>query len=857
MDISGRFDDRFRITGKLGAGGMGEVYRARDERLQRDVALKVLPEELAKDAGRLARFEQEARAAAALNHPNILALHDLGDHEGTPYLVTELLEGESLRDRIKKGPMPLKGAVELAVQLTRGLAAAHAKGIVHRDLKPENVFVTTDGTVKILDFGLARLRSTLDESVSLDEAKTKTAVTEAGTVLGTVGYMAPEQVRALDVDQRTDIFAFGCVLYEMLTGRRAFRRATAADTMSAILKEEPVAVEAERTDVSPALSQVLRRCLEKRPEDRFSSAHDLSLALQAAVSDVEVGSGRVPTVPRRRLGLLRIAGLAAVALGIAAVVIVWQVTQRTGEQPAVVLDAARVLVAEFENLTGDPSLGPMAALTADAVTQGLVELGEVEVVPAPDDISPGDEGALRAAARDAQAGTVVTGGFYLTGETLDLRARVIDASSGKPIYALKPETGPRDQPTEAIDRVRERVMSALMMHVTREPFMGNPPLYAAYQEYRVGISNISVDWRAVVEHLERAVELDPEFWLPPVKLVQAYFFVGDDAKLEAQRKHLKQNQDKLSRVDLLEWQYIEARIEGNLPEAFRIARERLTVDPRDFGWIFNAARLAVDLNRPREALETIGDVKKLDWDHAGTFFQNQVMITTAARAHHMLGQHEAELEVVAFGLELYPDLIGIRRNQLRALAALGRITEVDRVISESLGMREKWIKPGEAMVTAAAELRAHGYRDDALRVAARCADWCANSTGEDADPITQFACLWLAERRDEARALAEQTFDLYPTSRVVQGVRGLAAASAGDREVAEAMDRRLAAFDDPYRRNAVIWSRACIAAQLGERERAVELLHEAPGRAFELHVSPYLEPLHGYPPFEELLEPEG
>jgi tetratricopeptide (TPR) repeat protein len=629
--------------------------------------------------------------------------------------------------------------------------------------------------------------------------------------------------------------------------------------MMAILKEEPVGVEVERTEVSPALAQVLRRCLEKRPEDRFSSAHDLSLALQASVSDVDVATGRVSTVPRRRLGRPRIAAPAAVVLLIAGMLFVWQYAQRTGDRSAVELDPARVVVAEFENLTGDPSLDPVAALTADAITQGLVELGELEVVPAPDDSSPGDDAALRAAARNADAGTVVTGSFYLAGDTLDLRARVIDASSGKPVYALKPETGPRGQPTEAIDRVRERIMSALMMHLGRDQGLGGlmvPPLYSAYLEYNAALTDMGVDWRASVEHLEQAAELDPEFWRSQIDLVMSYFFVRDDAKLEAQREHLKRNQDKLSRADLLQLQYHEARIEGNLLEAFRKSRERLAIDPHNFGWISEAARLAVGLNRPREALEIIGDIKKLDWDVASTWFQNHLMITTAARAHHMLGEHEAELEVVEFGLELYPDLVSVRRDQVRALAALDRITDVDWVISESMGIREEWVKPGEAMLTAATELRAHGYRDDALRVAARCADWHAGSAGKDAAFSEQFVCLWLAERRDEARALMERAFEIQPTSWIVQGFRGLTAASTGDREVAEAMDRRLEAFDDPYLRSMVIWFRACIAAQLGERERAVELLHEAPGRAFELHASPYLEPLHGYPPFEELCRPK-
>jgi tetratricopeptide (TPR) repeat protein len=650
------------------------------------------------------------------------------------------------------------------------------------------------------------------------------------------------------------------VLYEMLTGRRAFERDTAADTMMAILKEEPVAVEGERADVSPALAQVLQRCLEKRSEDRFSSAHDLSLALQASVSVVGVASGRVSTVPRRRLGWPRIAGLAAVALVIAAVAVVWQYAQRTGDRSAVVLDPARVVVAEFENLTGDPSLDPIAALTADAVTQGLVELGEVEVVPTPDGGSPGDDAALRAAAREVGAGTLVTGSFYLTGDNLDLRVRIIDASSGKPVYALKQETGPRDQPAQAIDRVRQRVMSALTMHLGRAPFLGGltvPPLYSAYQEYNAALTDMGVDWRATVEHLERAAELDPEFWPPQIDLVMAYFFVRDDAKLEAQREHLRRNQDKLSRIGLLNLQYHEARIEGNLLEAFRKSRESLAIDPRNFGWISNAARLAVDLNRPREALEIIGDVKKLDWEVIGIWFQNHLTINAAARAHHLLGEHEAELEVVVFGLELYPDLVSVRRDQVRALAALGRIGEVDRVISESLGIREEWVPPGQVMVTAAAELRAHGYPDDALRVAARCTNWYSGLTGEDADRFTQFDCLWLAERWDEARALAEQLFESYPTDRYTQGYRGIAAARADDRAVAEAMDRQLASFDDPFRRSSTTWLRACIAAQLGERERAVELLHETTGFTFPLHSTMFLEPLQGYPPFEELRRPKG
>ena len=232
----------YEIVSSLGAGGMGEVYRARDESLGRDVAIKVLPKELASDPDRLRRFEQEARAAAALNHPNILAVYGFSTtEEHAPYLVTELLQGQTLRERLRQGDIPVRKAVEFALQTARGLAAAHYRGIVHRDLKPENLFLTRDGVVKILDFGLAKL---IVPEVRSETSAATASFTEVGVVVGTAGYMSPEQVRAQVVDQRSDTFSLGAILYEMLSGKRAFEGKTAADTMSAILKEEPAELSA-------------------------------------------------------------------------------------------------------------------------------------------------------------------------------------------------------------------------------------------------------------------------------------------------------------------------------------------------------------------------------------------------------------------------------------------------------------------------------------------------------------------------------------------------------------------------------------------------------------------------------------
>jgi len=269
------------IVAPLGAGGMGEVYRARDTRLGRDVAVKVLPDSFSKDPERLHRFEQEARATSALNHPNILAIYDIGQSEESPYVVCELLEGETLGERLRSEALGKRKAIEYAVQMARGLAAAHEKGIVHRDLKPENLFITREDRVKILDFGLAKLTHPEEKSGTGTQAGTVSISTEPGKVMGTVGYMSPEQVRGEAADHRTDIFSFGTILYEMLAGQRAFQRDTTAETMTAILKEEPSELAALGKNIAPSFARVVEHCLEKRPELRFQSAKDLAFALEA------------------------------------------------------------------------------------------------------------------------------------------------------------------------------------------------------------------------------------------------------------------------------------------------------------------------------------------------------------------------------------------------------------------------------------------------------------------------------------------------------------------------------------------------------------------------------------------------
>src|SRR6202040_2297696 len=302
----------YRVLEKIGSGAMGEVFRARDERLGRDVALKMIRPASSENPDHLRRFELEARAAAALNHPNIVALYDVGFADGSPYIVCELLQGKTLRKRLAEGALPIRLATDYSLQIVQGLIAAHDRRIVHRDLKPENLFVTSDGRVKILDFGVAKLQPAPEQSGR--SVEDLTTVTKSGAVIGTVAYMSPEQLRGKAVDHRSDIFSVGAILYEMLTGRRAFRGETEVDTITAVLREDPPAINLEEAGIPVAFQQVIHHCLEKDRENRFQSARDLAFALDTLTN---TSGGRVrslrPITLRTKIVPWALAGVLLVA----------------------------------------------------------------------------------------------------------------------------------------------------------------------------------------------------------------------------------------------------------------------------------------------------------------------------------------------------------------------------------------------------------------------------------------------------------------------------------------------------------------------------------------------------------------
>ena len=425
----------YEILSVLGAGGMGEVYRAHDSRLGRDVAIKVLPAAFSSDPERLRRFEQEARAAAALNHPNILVVHDVGTEAGTTFVVSELLEGKTLRDALRPGALAVRKAIDYSVQIAHGLAAAHELGIVHRDLKPENLFATSDGRVKILDFGIAKLIEPAAWGAGASSLATAPASTSPGVIVGTAGYMAPEQIQGHPIDARTDIFAFGCVMYEMLSGARAFGGKTPADAMSAILRDDPPDLTmTSGSSISVGLERIVRHCLEKNPAQRFQSARDVAFALGELTSIS--GSSPATRIPISANGW-SLVGLLVLIVLLLGSWILWR--ERGSLQPvsATLADGpSRLVVLPFDNLSRQPSDEWLASAFSDSLTLGLRDSEHLVVVSRERvlELTRGSDGVdlsnTQQVSRILGVRYYVSGSYQRVGEDLRVVVRLVEAESG-------------------------------------------------------------------------------------------------------------------------------------------------------------------------------------------------------------------------------------------------------------------------------------------------------------------------------------------------------------------------------------------------------------------------------------------
>ncbi|HZI67478.1 MAG TPA: serine/threonine-protein kinase, partial [Thermoanaerobaculia bacterium] len=513
----------YEIVSRIGAGGMGEVYRARDSRLDRDVAVKVLSDAVVRDPGALARFEREAKSVAALSHPNILAIHDVGSVGGVSFAVMELLEGESLADTVAHAKLPWRKAASVGIEIAEGLFAAHSKGIVHRDLKPANVFLTSDGRVKILDFGIARVGSL----PSAGETSVATvAETSPGTVLGTVGYMSPEQVRGTPADARSDVFSLGCVLYEMVTGRRAFARDTAAETLTAILREDPEPLSATEGAVPVELDRIVGHCLEKNPAERFQSARDVAFNLRAALTDsAATRSSPIGTRPPRRRGVWLGGGVALLVLIVGGLVLL----QRRGARPGAPGDPATsapariasLAVLPLQNLSGDPE----QEYFADGMTEALItDLAKIEALRVISRTSvmqyKGVKKPLPEIAKELGVDGIVEGSVQRAGDRVRITAQLIEAASDRHLWAQSYERDSRDvfalqsDVAQAIAReIRVTVSPEEKTRLaTSRPV--NPAAHEAYLKGRYWQLRFNEEgFRKASELYDRAVALDPGYAL--------------------------------------------------------------------------------------------------------------------------------------------------------------------------------------------------------------------------------------------------------------------------------------------------------------------------------------------------------
>ena len=891
----------YEVLAKLGEGGMGEVYLARDDRLDRDVAVKVLPEAVAGDPERLARFEREAKALAKVEHPNILAIHDFGRSGEAPdgpagsraYAVTELLTGETLRARLERERLSWQRAAEIAAAVAGGLAAAHGQGVVHRDVKPENLFLTTDGRVKILDFGLAT------SGPPTDLTETRAAVTAPGSVLGTVGYMAPEQVQGAGVDARSDIFALGCVLYEMVTGRQAFARPTAAETLAAILAVPAPDVSASGTDVPAELGRIISRCLEKQPGERFQSASDLAFALgalpktradAAARTTPSAAAGPVPPSSSRRRTLVRaLGGLATVALvAVAVIAAVFFRPSRTAKPSAPAsaggFDRERVVVAVYANRTGDASLDALGVQLSDWLTQSLARIGiktalnpEVPLMGGPGlprSVLANEGDPIRALADRTGAGLVVSGAYYRDGDSLRVQSQIIDPATGAIIVTLDPCTRPRAQTSDLVAEVSKVVMGAIAMRLNKAistafPLVAGirPPAYDAYLEWGQGAVSFASNPPEAERHFRRSLELDPNFALARALLCAVIRNQGRWAEAD-QVLRVIEEPAAYSQATPAEQAYIRyqrALIDGNLEATLAAVLEVERLLPSPSGKMLVGGAEA-RLHHTRAAIAVLSQIRVEDMPaDIGSLASG--FLSQRAALHHELGEYDAQLAMARLGQQHYRDVAAFFSQEAAALIAMGRAGDIDAVIDRCTQATARSGGIGAALYQVARELAAHGHAAAATSVAARAAAWYKNRL-DSAKPTPGLRASYasaLLQAGDCPQALAIRR-DLMGAEPDNLGHQGDYASAlllcGGPRDEAQKIADALAKADRPFLRGSHLYQRARVLAALGDSEAAVRALQAAfvQGRGWpgaEMHLDPTWDPIRTYPLFQEFMKPKG
>jgi tetratricopeptide (TPR) repeat protein len=831
--------DRYTIERELGSGGMATVYLADDLKHERKVAVKVLRPELAATVG-AEQFHQEIKIAAQLTHPHVLTLIDSGDADGFLYYVMPYIEGESLRDKlVHEGELPITEAVRILRDIVDALSEAHEKGVVHRDIKPDNVLLTKQHAL-VTDFGVAK---------AVSESTGRHQLTTEGVALGTPAYMSPEQTAAdPHVDHRADIYGVGAVAYELLTGRPPFLGTTPQMILSAHMTDTPEAVSKYRESVPPELEQMVMKCLEKNPADRWQSAEELAGAV------------------------------AAVAVVIAVIAVVTSVLRVS----RVTLDPDRVLVAVFENQTGAPSLDPLGAMAGHWITQGLQQSGFVQVVPwleaqqasryVASEVDFGNvRSPITALAEETGAGTVISGAYYRRGETVQYQVEATDVTRGRSLGALDPEIAPLDSPDDAIEPMRQHVMGLLAISfdervAAHASSAAQPPSFEAYRAFDNGLvrylrGHEADGYREASSYFHRAFELDTTFVIPLFYAILVHSNIGQWTQADSLASIVERFRERLSDYDRHWLDYLRARVDDDNLQALRAIRRAAELAPGSKA-VYNRAHQALHDNRPQEALDALLSLDPERGPMRGwrPYFEQLV------GAYSALDEHERALEAAQKYRETYGDDLSTLGNEATALAALGRVEEVNALLDDLTALPEQGLSQGGIILGIALDQRRLGHIDAAQTTVDRAIQWFdARLPETKSSAAWRWSYAWafyIADRRDEAYSVAKALSDEFLENFQYRGLVGVLAACRGDREEARQISQWLESLDRPHLRgNHTMW-RSRIAATFGDGETAVALFRQAVAQGMSYpaawdYGSIAFEALRDYPPWQELIIPKG
>lgn len=737
----------YEVLGTIGAGGVGEVYRARDTLLKRDVAIKVLAGSYSRDPEKLRQFQQEAEAAAALNHPNILSIYQIGEQDGVPYIVTELLQGKTLREQQGTVALPYQKALDYALQVAHGLAAAHAKRIVHRDLKPDNLFVTDDGRVKILDFGLAQLMPA--ELPTDADAPTAEHTVQPGKMIGTLRYMSPEQVRGQRADARSDIFAFGAILYEMLAGNRAFHGETYADVISAILKENPTALSQSVRDVPPGLERIVFRCLEKSPDQRFQSASDLAFALEE-LTDTRTAAR---SLPLRATGLAGRSPFARWLWVLIPVLVLIFLARwfRSSHFPFLTGTEIRsIAVLPFDNLSGDPSQDYFVEGMTDELTTELANIGALRVVSRTSAMRyKSATKSLPEIAEELRVDGVIEGSVLRSDGTVRITTQLVEARTDKQLWARSYTRELKDV-VQLQSELAHDIAEEIRVTVTpqEQQRLANsravsPEVHEAYLKGRYHLNQGTEDQLRVAKgYFEQAVKMDPNYAPAYAGLADYYWLTND------------------------------------LPAQIAIPAEK--------DYALKALALDDDLADAHTTLAAVKYYGDWDWPGANQEFKRAIELSpNSAETHRMYagflsetGSHDRALAEIRTALELDP--ISVITN-VSAGWAFYYARQYDRAIEQCRNVLEldsQSISAHDCIGSAYLEKGLYGPAVEEYRL-------LANSSGNDPSRLASLGRAYaMAGRKSDAQEIATQLSDATKVHYVPPYFLGLVYAALGNKETA-------------------------------------------------------------------------